>query len=97
MSLGACAPTRYGSVNMTSDPSGAQIYDMEDGSFIGVTDLNYVWKSRDSNRKFMNVRLHLPGYQDYVSTFWLNLDYGNASDAKANAQAVDFTLKPLAD
>ena len=90
--LGGCT-TNYGAVNIRSEPAGVQVYDMEDGYYIGVTPVRHVWKSKDATRKFMNIRMHKEGYEDFLSTFWLNLNSGTAMEATSNAQSLDVELK----
>ena len=90
--LGGCT-TNYGAVNIRSEPAGVQVYDMEDGYYIGVTPVRHVWKSKDATRKFMNIRMHKEGYEDFLSTFWLNLNSGTAKAAASNAQSLDVELK----
>ena len=90
--LGGCT-TNYGAINIRSEPAGVQVYDMEDGYYIGVTPVRHVWKSKDATRKFMNIRMHKDGYEDFLSTFWLNLNSNSAEDAISNAQSLDVELK----
>ena len=90
--LGGCV-TNYGAVNIRSEPAGVQVYDMEDGYYIGITPVRHVWKSKDATQKFMNIRMHKEGYEDFLSTFWLNLNSGTAEQAAANAQSLDVELK----
>jgi hypothetical protein len=94
--LSACT-THYGAINIQSSPPGAQVFDMEDGFYIGVTPLNYVWKSKDAPRKFMNIRMHKPGYEDLTSTFWLSLGNSTAKTAKSNPQSLSVELKTAAE
>ena len=94
--LSGCS-SYYGAVSFKSTPEGVSVYDMEDGSVIGVTPVDYVWRSEEARRKYMHVRLHKPGYRDSVKAFWLALDYNSASDAEANPQPVHFELNKTAD
>jgi hypothetical protein len=94
--LSSCA-THYGAVAFVSEPEGVSVTDLEDGSVIGVTPVKYVWRSKDAKRKYMNVQLHKDGYRDAVKSFWLALDYGNADDAAANPQSVQFELNQKAE
>lgn len=91
IAMTGCA-TKYGAAEFRSEPDGVQVFDMEDGSVIGVTPVRYLWRSKETNRKFMNVRMQKDGYRDVVKSFWLNLDHGSKGDAIKNPQAVQFTL-----
>ena len=94
--LSGCT-TYYGAATFKSTPDGVSVYDMEDGSVIGVTPVNHVWRSTDARRKYMNVRLHKSGYRDVVKSFWLALDYNSADDAARNPQPVHFELTQTED
>lgn len=87
--------SHYGAAYIQSEPSGVQVFDMEDGSYIGVTPVQHVWRSRDAKSKFMNIRLHQSGFEDAVNSFWLNLKYYSAKSAAENPQPVKLQLKEL--
>ena len=87
--------TYYGAAMIETNPNGAQVFDMEDGSFVGISSVNHAWRSSDTRKKFMNVRLQKEGYQDTFSSFWLNLDYASPKSARQNPQFVKFELNPL--
>ena len=91
IAVGGCV-TNYGAASFSSTPDGVQVYDMEDGSVIGVTPVQFLWRSNSVNRKYMNVRMHKDGYQDAVKSFWLSLDYKSEKDARTNPQLVQFEL-----
>lgn len=91
IAMTGCA-TRYGAAMFRSEPDGVEVFDMEDGSVIGVTPVLYRWRSKDANRKFMNVRMQKDGYRDTVKSFWLNLDHRSEEDAIKSPQSVQFTL-----
>jgi hypothetical protein len=85
--------THYGSAAITSSPSGAQVYDMDDGFFVGVTPVKHAWRSGQTQRKFMNIRLQKGGYEDEFTSFWLSLDHGTRKGAMGDPMPVHFELK----
>lgn len=89
--LGGCV-SNYGAASFDSTPEGVQVFDMEDGSVIGVTPVQFLWRSNNTKRKYMNVRMHKEGYQDAIKSFWLSLDYKSETDARKNPQLVQFEL-----
>jgi hypothetical protein len=89
--LGGCV-SNYGAASFDSTPDGVQVFDMEDGSVIGVTPVQFLWRSNNIKRKYMNVRMYKEGYQDAVKSFWLSLDYKSETDARKNPQLVQFEL-----
>lgn len=90
--MAGCA-TKYGAAEFTSVPDNVQLFDMEDGSVIGVTPVKYLWRSTETNRKYMNIRMYKAGYKDTVKSFWLNLDHMTESGAIKNPQHVQFELQ----
>lgn len=84
--------SNYGAASFSSTPDGVQVYDMEDGSVIGVTPVQFLWRSNRVKRKYMNVRMHKDGYQDAVKSFWLSLDHKSEKGARSNPQLVQFEL-----
>ena len=84
--------SNYGVAAFRSVPDGVRVFDMDDGSVIGVTPVNFKWKSGTVKRKYMNVRMHKDGYQDAVKSFWLNLGSRTAKSADKNPQLVQFEL-----
>ncbi|MGB5709151.1 MAG: hypothetical protein WBM41_20260 [Arenicellales bacterium] len=91
LGLGGCV-TNYGAAAFDSSPDAVQVFDMEDGSVIGVTPVQFLWRSGKVKRKYMNVRMQKEGYQDAVKSFWLSLDYKSEKDARTNPQLVQFKL-----
>ncbi|MGI9317034.1 MAG: hypothetical protein ACR2QW_06860 [bacterium] len=91
LAMSGCV-SNYGAATFNSSPEGVQVFDMEDGSIIGQTPVQFLWRSSDVKRKYMNVRMHKEGYQDAVKSFWLSLDYKSEKDARKNPQLVQFEL-----
>ena len=92
IALTGCASTYYGAATFKSTPDGVQVFDMEDGSVIGITPVSYVWRSDEARRKYMNMRMHKEGYQDAVKAFWLPLDFNNQQEAYGRPQLIEFEL-----
>ncbi len=90
-----CSTTRYGVAAFQSDQENVQVFDMEDGTVIGSTPVNFLWRSKEAKRKYMNVRVHKDGYKDAVKAFWLSLDYRSANAAHKNPQLVTFELEKV--
>lgn len=91
LGLAGCV-SNYGAASFDSTPDAVQVFDMEDGSIIGVTPVQFLWRSGKVKRKYMNVRMQKEGYQDAVKSFWLSLDYKSEKDARKNPQLVQFKL-----
>ena len=87
----------HGVASINSNPPGVQVFDMEDGTTIGLTPVKYHWRSTSTKRKYMNLRLHKDGYQDAVKSFWLDLGHKSADSAFKNPQYLNFELSPAAE
>lgn len=88
--LAGCA--HHGAAMITSQPSGAEVVDLEDDALIGVTPVKVWWKESGESRKFVNIRLQKNGYRDKTTSFWVTLRHGSRQSAVDNPQAVEVTL-----
>ena len=83
----------YGVAAFRSEPDGVQVFDMEDGSAIGITPVDFLWRGERKGRKYLSVRMHKEGYRDRVKAFWLNVSHPSSKHAYANPQLFKFELE----
>ena len=83
----------YGVAAFRSEPPGVQVYDMEDGTAIGTTPVDFLWRADKQGRKYLNVRMHKEGYRDRTTSFWLNVSHRSSKQAYANPQLYKFELE----
>ena len=89
--LTGCVGNKYGSAYIVSNPPGAEVINMDDGTILGVTPLKQVW--RDSGkRKFVNIQLDKEGYRDKATSFWLTLKHRTRRSAVNDPQFVEVIL-----
>jgi hypothetical protein len=96
VSLSGCA-SYYGAVNITSEPSGAEVINLKDGTILGVTPTTVWWKDGNSDRQHISLRLKLDGYYDKVAPFWLSMRHKSQSDALTSPQVVETLLQRRGD
>ena len=96
MALTGCAATTappYGSASIVSEPAGAKVLNLKDGTAIGTTPMQHTWQTEDGKAEYILLLLTAPGYADQVTSFWINPRYGSAGDAEKNPQAIKVNLK----
>lgn len=93
--LGGCvaSTTPFGSASIVSEPAGAKVVNLNDGSAIGTTPMQYTWETEDGKAEYVQLILTSPGYADQVTSFWINPRYDSKDDAEKNPQAIKVNLK----
>ena len=89
--LTGCVGNKYGSAYIVSNPPGAEVINMDDGTILGVTPLKQVWRD-DGKRKFVNIQLDKKGYRDKATSFWLTLKHRTRKSAINDPQFVEIIL-----
>ncbi|GAA6137990.1 hypothetical protein NBRC116583_17370 [Arenicella sp. 4NH20-0111] len=84
--------SHYGAAKILSQPPGAEVINLDDGTVIGVTPLTTWWKDSSGNRQYVALRVRKPGFEEKVSHFWLSMRHKSQSSAKENPQLVEITL-----
>ncbi len=94
--LSGCA-SYYGAARITSEPSGAEVINLKDGTILGVTPTTVWWKTGSSDRQHISLRLKLDGYYDKVAPFWLSMRHKSQSEAMDSPQVVETVLQQRGD
>ncbi len=89
--LTGCVGNKYGSAYIVSNPPGAEVINMDDGTILGVTPLKQVWRD-EGKRKFVNIQLDKEGYKDKATSFWLTLKHRTRKSAVNDPQFVEVIL-----
>lgn len=89
--LAGCVGNKYGSAYIVSNPPGAEVINMDDGTILGVTPLKQVWRD-EGKRKFVNIQLDKTGYKDKATSFWLTLKHRTRKSAINDPQFVEIIL-----
>ncbi len=89
--LAGCA-SHYGAAKIVSQPAGAEVINLDDGSVIGVTPLTTWWKDSNDSRQYIALRIKKPGFEEKISHFWLSMRHKSESSARENPQLVEMIL-----
>ena len=92
LALSACA-SHYGAARIVSDPPGAEVINLDDGTVIGITPLTYWWKDGSANRQHIPIRLKKAGYYEKVSSFWLSMRYSSQAAATQSPDLVEIAMQ----
>ena len=88
-----CASTKYGAVNVTSNPPGAEVVNLKDESNMGSTPAKITFPGKPDTSEFVTIQLRKPGYIDRITTFWVNRRYSSPADADMNAVDIQVDLE----
>lgn len=90
---GGGAASHYGSASIVSEPPDATVVNLEDGSTIGSTPLQYTWETEDVSEKYIQLKLNATGYEDQVTEFFLNSRHGSKESAEKTPQIIHVKMK----
>ncbi|RBP53415.1 hypothetical protein [Arenicella xantha] len=92
LTLTACG-AHYGAARFVSDPPGAEVINLDDGTVIGTTPVTMFWKDSTGTRQMVPIRLKKAGYYEKVSSFWLSMRHTSEKQALENAQVVEVSMQ----
>ena len=92
LTLSACG-AHYGAAKFVSDPPGAEVINLDDGTVIGITPVTMFWKDSNGSRQHPAIRLKKDGYYEKVSSFWLSMRHSSQEEAVENAQLVEVKMQ----
>lgn len=82
----------HGAAFIQSQPSGAEVVNVDDDTVLGVTPFKVWWREDSQDKKRINVRLQKEGFRDKVTSFWVTLRHSSKSEALGEPQHVEVTL-----
>lgn len=91
VSFSACS-SHYGAAYITSNPPGAEVISLDDGTTLGVTPATVWWKEPSGNNQHKALRLKKDGYYEKVSSFWLSMRHSSIDEATQNSTLVEVNL-----
>lgn len=83
----------HGAARIESQPSGAQVVDLEEDTVLGITPIDVWWRDAEEQRKFINIRVQRRGYRDKTTSFWLNLRHRSKRSALADPALISIKLE----
>lgn len=90
---GGGATNHYGSASIVSEPPNATVVNLEDGSTIGSTPLQYTWETEEISEKYIQLRLNATGYAEQGTEFFLNARHGSKESAEETPQIIHVKMK----
>lgn len=88
-----CAGKKYGSVNFTSTPKGAEVINLDDGSVLGTTPVRVSFEGAGGSAENVTIEFAKNGYFEKISSVWVNKRHDNMMEADRNAIEVHAELK----
>ena len=78
----------YGTVKFQTIPAGAQVVNLKDDTNLGMTPVSVTWEGEDGKPQYVTVELTKKGYQNDITSFWVNTRHENREAAAAEPQPV---------
>lgn len=92
--LTGCGSTKtYGTVEFKTIPPGAQVVNLKDDSHLGMTPVQVTWEGEDGKPEYVTVELTKKGYQNDITSFWVNTRHESREVAAAEPQPVTVELQ----
>jgi hypothetical protein len=94
--LSGCAEPEnppFGALEIISYPPGADVVRLEDNSTLGTTPLKHAWETEEGKAEYIIVSLKKSGYEDTVTTFFVNPLYDSEDAAMEDPQVIEVRLK----
>jgi len=82
----------HGAAYIQSQPSGAEVVNVDDDTVLGVTPFKVWWREDSQEKKRINVRLQKEGFRDKVTSFWVTLRHSSKNEALGEPQHVEIKL-----
>ncbi len=90
---GCAGQKTYGTVKFVSHPPGAEVINLKDDSHLGMTPVLVTWEGKDGRPEYVTVEMIKSGYQEEITSFWVNTRHRSRKEAEAEPQPVTVELK----
>lgn len=92
--LTGCGSSKtYGTVEFNSMPPGAEVVNLKDDTNLGMTPLQVTWEGEEGKPEYVTVEFTKKGYQNDITSFWVNTRHESRESAAAAAQPITVELK----
>ena len=92
--LTGCGSTKtYGSVQFSTMPQGAEVVNLKDDANLGMTPILVTWEGKDAKPEYVTVEITKKGYQNEITSFWVNTRHETREAAAAEPQPITVELK----
>jgi hypothetical protein len=89
---GCSSAKTYGAVKFTTIPPGAEVVNLKDDANLGMTPVLVTWEGEDGKPEYVTVELTKKGYQNEITSFWVNTRHKSREAAAASPQPVTVEL-----
>ncbi len=91
--LTGCGSTKtFGAVKFTTIPQGAEVVNLKDDANLGMTPVMVTWQGEDGKPEYVTVEITKKGYQNEITSFWVNTRHESREAAAAEPQPVTVEL-----
>lgn len=92
--LTGCSSTSktYGAVKFTSMPQGAEVVNLKDDANLGMTPVMVTWEGEDGKPEYVTVEITKKGFQNEITSFWVNTRHETREEAAAEPQPLTVEL-----
>lgn len=85
--------TTYGVVQFITLPEGAEVMNLKDDANLGMTPVNVTWEGENGGSEYVTVEFTKTGYQNEITSFWVNTRHETREDASAAPQPITVELQ----
>ncbi len=85
----------YGGVEFISEPAGAQVINLKDDTVVATTPARVWFPGEKKQAEQLTVKFRKPGFQEKITSFWLNMRHDSAENAMADAMPVRVELQEI--
>jgi len=91
--LTGCGNTKtYGAVKFISMPQGAEVVNLKDDANLGMTPVMVTWEGEDGKPEYVTVEITKTGFQNEITSFWVNTRHETREAAASEPQPVTVEL-----
>lgn len=91
--LTGCGNTKtYGMVKFITMPKGAEVVNLKDDANLGMTPMTVIWESEDGKPEYVTVEITKKGFQNEITSFWVNMRHETREAAASEPQPVTVEL-----
>ena len=92
--LTGCGSSKtYGAVKFITMPQGAEVVNLKDDATLGMTPVMVTWEGEDAKPEYVTVEFTKKGYQNEITSFWVNTRHESREAAAVEPQPVTVELE----
>jgi len=92
--LTGCGSSKtYGAVKFITLPQGAEVVNLKDDATLGMTPVMVTWEGEDGKPEYVTVEFTKKGYQNEITSFWVNTRHESREAAAVEPHPVTVELE----